>query len=287
MHKHDDALITALAEGTIESGSAAAAEAEVAGCARCSAELDAQRSALAALSVLPAASLSDEERSRLRSSVAHALGLPTAAPEPRRERVRRPVPWGAIAVAGLALGAVMVAVPMAGLLNTADDGAATLEMAATTSAASEADRAGGADLDSFDEDNAGDAVPEESQLAEAPTTFDAEGTTGAAATTTTVPAAATTVAETTTTVAETTTTLPVTVDELAALLATGGTEDIVANERSAPCRAEARSALADGVRSLGPSIEVDGAPGIAYLSADGGSVVVLSPSDCSVLATLP
>lgn len=132
MNRYDPDLIAALAAGSLDPTEAAALEAQIAADPRASAELAAHRIALDAIHRSPTPLLSAAERTELRRAVAAALHLeaaaaPAAAPERRR------VAWRPLAVAA-ALAALVVAVPLFGLLSVGDDQATMTTMAlATTS----------------------------------------------------------------------------------------------------------------------------------------------------------
>jgi hypothetical protein len=130
MHSHDLDLIAALAEGTLEANAAASAEAEINACARCSADLAGHRTALAAIASATPLALTEHEASTLRAAVADAIGLAAVAassPPPKRR-----IPWGAIALAGASLAAIVAAVPLLGLLSTSGDGDTATDIVAAT-----------------------------------------------------------------------------------------------------------------------------------------------------------
>jgi hypothetical protein len=120
MTRFDPETIAALAEGRLEAADAAELERELGADPEAAAELAAQRKALEALGRLPAASLRDDERTRLRSSVADALGL-APAPAPAPQPPRRRIPWPTVAVAAASLVAIVAIVPATGLLSTGGD----------------------------------------------------------------------------------------------------------------------------------------------------------------------
>lgn len=126
MTRYDPDLIAALAEGTLDPEDAARVEREIADNPAALAELEAQRTALTALSEATDAQLTELERTTMRAAIADALGLveheTAASPAaPRR------VPWGAVAVAGAALAGLVAVVPVVGLLNTGGDDAGSTE----------------------------------------------------------------------------------------------------------------------------------------------------------------
>jgi len=138
MTRFDPELIAALAEGRLPPEEAAEAERVVSADPAAAAELEAQRAALTALGRLPSATLSDAERTRLRSAVAEAIGL-ASAPAPAPAPARRRIPWPAVAVAALSLVAVVAIVPQTGLLTTGGDDASTTTFAIAGEAPNETD----------------------------------------------------------------------------------------------------------------------------------------------------
>jgi hypothetical protein len=111
VHHHDPDRIMALAAGTLPQAEARFAASEVAGCPRCSADLDQQRIALTALAALvddPAAALTDLESRRLRRALHDELGLAPAAPAEAARR--RGFSWGPL----VAVAAVFLAVVVGG-----------------------------------------------------------------------------------------------------------------------------------------------------------------------------
>jgi hypothetical protein len=97
MHEHDQELIMALAEGTLDTAAATAAETALAGCDECVRDLELQRVAIEALHDSPAVYLSATESARLHKALKDELSLAAAV-------TRRPnVAWGRWA--GLAMGA--------------------------------------------------------------------------------------------------------------------------------------------------------------------------------------
>jgi hypothetical protein len=149
MHKHDPDLIMALAEGQLSASDASQAAADVATCAECSADLEAQRIALEALHGAPTITLTKAERQRLRSSLRTELGL-TEAPAPvpaapHRPRRRWSLGW-ALGGAAAVLVAVLAIAPALRLISAGDyDDAADLVAAdsTTTTVASESAPAAG------------------------------------------------------------------------------------------------------------------------------------------------
>lgn len=127
MPRYDPDTIAALAEGRLDSEEAARLEREIANDPAARAELEAHRTALAALGAAPALLLTEIERAGLRASVADTLGLaqPAAATTPTTRRV----PWGSLGIAAAALFGLVAVVPVVGLLNTGGDDAADTALA--------------------------------------------------------------------------------------------------------------------------------------------------------------
>lgn len=162
MTDFDHELIAALAEGTLPADEAADLEARIGADPAASAELEAQRVALAAIAAAPAPQLDDLERMRLHRSVAAELDLvlPQPAASPRRRRWS--VNWSALATAAAVLLGVALAAPLLSLLNTSGSSDAT-----TTVAAEAADEAAREDLQSATLDAAAETLPAEDDLAAA------------------------------------------------------------------------------------------------------------------------
>lgn len=135
MHRFDPDTIAALAEGRLPAEEAARLEREIAADPGARAELEAHRTALAALAGASALTLTELERAGLRASIADAIGLvepaAAAAAAPRR------VPWGSLGIAAVALFGLIAVVPVVGLLNTSggDDAGTALAPAASTTEA--------------------------------------------------------------------------------------------------------------------------------------------------------
>jgi hypothetical protein len=117
MHRHDDDIIAALAEGSIEPDRAAEVEATVLADPEAASALRAQREAIEAARAAGPVLMSAAERSALRGRVADRLGLEAAHPAaatPGRARRR----LAAIAVSATALIAVLAITPLVGMLST-------------------------------------------------------------------------------------------------------------------------------------------------------------------------
>ncbi|MDJ0923582.1 MAG: hypothetical protein QNJ77_03390 [Acidimicrobiia bacterium] len=124
MHEHDQELIMALAEGTLDPAAAARAEIELAGCDECLRDLELQRVALATLAEAPDVYLTATESARLHERLHQELRVPDA-------QVARPRPsaawgrWAALAAGAAALFlAVFMVVPS--MLGGSDDSADTV-----------------------------------------------------------------------------------------------------------------------------------------------------------------
>lgn len=109
MHEHDQELIMALADGTLETTAAVAAEAALAGCDECLRDLELQRVAIEALDNAPAVYLSATESAQLHETLKDELSMIPPAPVTRSSNVA----WGrwaglAMGAAAMFLGAVLV-----------------------------------------------------------------------------------------------------------------------------------------------------------------------------------
>jgi hypothetical protein len=117
MHRHDFDLIAALADGSLEDESRARALVDE--CETCRGEYESQRTMLEALKALPAASMSDDERSRLHRDVLTAM-----TEQPRADvAAEKRSPWlrWAYAVAGVFIVAGVVgAITQLGAFNAGD-----------------------------------------------------------------------------------------------------------------------------------------------------------------------
>jgi len=137
MHQHDQELIMALAEESLDPEAARAARDEVASCRQCTADLELQQFALNALEGVPEAQLTEMESARLRRDLRTELGLtkPTAS-EPSRKRRRMPL--AALGTAAAVLVAVVVVGPgldlIGGSSEPASDATIVADAPATTTA---------------------------------------------------------------------------------------------------------------------------------------------------------
>lgn len=164
MHKHDLDLIAEYAAGTLEDESAARALVE--SCDRCAQEYLAQGSALAALSAIGPAQMTEHERSRLHRDLWTELRSPVAtAPAPRAN------PWWQSWAFGSA-AFILVAVSLVGVMENFGGGDAAETFNET---AAELDSgADGSGESRSDEDLAGGEEPGEESLAPDVTTAAAE-----------------------------------------------------------------------------------------------------------------
>ena len=150
MTDYDQDRIADLVSGSLDPAEAAALEAEIARDPRAAAELAAQRFARDALRATPAPVLSADERAELHRAVAAALHL-DESPQPVATTTRRRVPWRPLAVAAATLAALVVAVPLFGLLSVGDNEAAmtTIALEATTEARDTAVATAGDEAENF------------------------------------------------------------------------------------------------------------------------------------------
>ena len=105
MHKHDQEIVMALAERSLDPEAATQAAAEIAGCSDCARDLELQRIALEAIADAPAVYLTATESARLHDRLHRELGA--AVPAPRRNRGT--VVWGRWVGAALGTAAVFLA----------------------------------------------------------------------------------------------------------------------------------------------------------------------------------
>lgn len=264
MPDHD--LIAALAEGRLDPREAQDAERSIAADPEAAEVLAAHRRALSALGALQPATLTETERDQLRNSVAGAVGL-DLTPEPV---VRRRAPWAAISVAAATLAALVAVVPLAGLLTGSGD--------------STADTLGVAEVDDTARTQSGSIVGE-SDLESAPAQDSLDGA-----------EVSTTAAATVSAPAGEEARVP---DELSTWIATFAEspsspdlEDAVfeATEETG-CVSQAEELLDTGE---GPLLVVellysDGQALIFFTTVEDmvATLAAFSPTDCSLLATIP
>jgi len=302
MHKHDQDLIAAIAEGTLDAESAAAAAAGLEGCAICSADLKAQQAAIAAIATAPPVAMTAAESAGLRTAVADAIGMqlspsPVAAPRSRR------TPWGAIAVAAASLAGIIAVVPALGLLSGGSDDASTAATSAVAFDAAEDEasaqtREVGAleEAAGFDDAETASAAPTEPTVIADTTTATAE-----AIATTTVPAAAAVTEQSSTSTGEpgtgeTPEGANLTADNEAEIKdlfdagpVAGYTAPTEQDDRAGlACSAEAEQQFGNEYIYIDlPAGLDDGRKVVLYAAADWSVLAAFDLADCSLVLTLP
>ncbi|MET0832289.1 MAG: hypothetical protein ABWY62_07890 [Acidimicrobiia bacterium] len=159
MHHHDPDRIMALVAGTLSDAEARLVAAEVGDCEQCSADLDHQRIALAALTALvddPATALTELESRRLRRVIADQLTPVADAPAKGPEVAGRSgLPWGPL----VAVAAVFVALVVGGnairSLSPGDDDDASAEIVAADTATTATQSSEAPTAEALTEDTAG------------------------------------------------------------------------------------------------------------------------------------
>ena len=147
MHEHDQDIIMALAEGSLDPEASARAEAAILACDECRADFELQRIALDALHDAPAVYLTATESAHLHDQLRRELQVSPAAPS--RHRLRPA--WGRWVALAAGTAAVFLAAFLVrpNVLGGGDDSAETvafdqaadeadMERTATTAAAAEA-----------------------------------------------------------------------------------------------------------------------------------------------------
>jgi len=272
MPRFDPDTIAALAEGRLDPERAKELEREVAADPAAAAELAAHRLVLGITASSPTPTLTADERTLMRASIASALGLEQPQPG-MAEATHRRIPWAAISVAAAALVGLVAIAPLANLLSTGGDDAAT-------------------SLGAFYEST----TTQPAGVSEADASLSAEGTTSgseeppmtsvAAATTTT--AAATTMADTTRDLVDAAE-IEARVRELFDGTQTAGT-DPKTPEDDDPCLAEGKEFL-DDTSVLTLTFDADnGISVIVFYTVDAEGMVEAvgyDSADCSVLVTIP
>lgn len=294
MHSHDPDLVAALADGSLGREQAAAAEADVAACARCSADLEAQRTALNAIATAEVPRLSATEIASLRAAVAAAVDIEPLA-RPAATAPRR-ISWPAIGLAAAALAGIVAVVPVLGLLSTSGEDTAdtalpfAAEMEEATgdpdarsnpAAELEAQDAGGDSLGAAAEESSDDG--EEGVMAATPET---PPSTVPAGTSTTAAAATTEAAADTTAVLD-----PIEgTAGLGRILADGDVDAYVAvgEADDGTCREAAAAELgADPARLSVPLVLSDGTELLVFVDADRARAAGFDAGDCSLQVTAP
>lgn len=292
MHNHDQDLIAALAEGTLDGAAAAAASADIAGCSTCSADLAAQRTAIVAMAGVSPVALTAAESARLRSAVASAIGIeptPTPVSAPRARRT----PWGAIAIAAASLAGIVGVVPVIGLLSQgSNDSAAATTFAAVALPGAENGTTSQQREAGFGDDT--DVLEEAALGAAAPTETDMDGdvtdqvTTAAVGTTVTISST-----QTLTEGAPAAALVLVGEDAIRDLYAAGPKEEYFAYGKQVDRADLACSGAAE--RELGnepfyidvPATLEDGLPVVLYTDAGWTKLVAFDTADCAVALVLP
>ena len=133
IHEHNQEIILALAEGTLDEVAAAAAEAELAECAECTHDLEMQRLALAVLDDAPEVYLTATESSRLHEALKRDLTGIKPVPAPRRSTVA----WGRwlSVFAGTAAVFLVVFMLLPNVMGGGDDSSSDMTFAAATDSA--------------------------------------------------------------------------------------------------------------------------------------------------------
>ena len=287
MKDSDRDLIAALADGSLPPEEAAALEARMAGDPAATAELEAQRTALAALSAAGPARLTDAERTELRRTLTDQLGLETEPAPTVTSRRRWRFNWAAVTVAAAAVFAIAIIAPLTNLLSTS----------------------GSDDAAEFAPVEASEELDAEAALTEPTVAADVGGsgltnrTTGGDAPATT--AAATTVAESEDAFEES----AAPPDALLAIPDAGAvglvdlegfldrlllrqdglSDDAVDLAASAPCEVEATAEAPEELRPLLPltTLRVDDAPAVVWGNitdpAQGRYVVTLTVDECTAV----
>jgi hypothetical protein len=195
MHEHDQEIIMALAEGTLDDAAAAAATAAIAACVECSADLDLQRLALAALDDVPDVYLTAVESARLHDALKSELVGAKTPPI----RAGQPFAWGRwLPVAGVAAVLLVAIVSLPTLFgggfsdDAGDETVAAVETTAASADVAETTAAPSADALSPSRDDDGAAALE---MAAEDLEDSLTATTASAETTTTMAAPETTTSD--------------------------------------------------------------------------------------------
>lgn len=118
MAKHDDDLISALAEGTLDEAHAADVEAAISRDPAAAKVLADHRRALALVRGAPAVTMTEEERATLHAAITTALNIDPGTVDPQVARPsRRRLAWPVLVTSAAVLVAVIAAVPIFGLLT--------------------------------------------------------------------------------------------------------------------------------------------------------------------------
>ena len=159
MHEHDQEIIMALAEGSLDPAAADAAEAAIAACAECTADLELQRFALSSLDEIDTPYLTATESADLHRTLRRELSL--ERPQPKQKR--KGFAWGRwVPAVGLAAVFLAAVAALPSMLGGSDDDSADMTMAAeATTAAPETTAAASMDEGVYELDvAAGEAAPQ-------------------------------------------------------------------------------------------------------------------------------
>jgi len=291
MHNHDQDLIAALAEGTLDTAAAAAATADIAGCSICSADLAAQRVAVVAIAGASPVAMTAAESARLRSAVASAIGIESSPAKVPSARARH-TPWGSIAIAAASLAGIIGVVPVLGLLTQGSDDGAAATTAAAVAFEAPGNDAGTQPREEGLLDQAG-GLEDTEMAATAPTESDMAGdiTTPASAeaTETTTTAAMTTIVE-----AAPAAPLPLAgEDAIRDLFAAGPEEKYLAygeqvDRAQLACRGAAETELGNDPSFVDvPATLDDGRMVVLYTDSGWTKLVAFDAEDCAVALVLP
>ena len=125
MHEHDQEIVMALAEGSLDPEAAARAGAQIGTCAECSRDLEMQRIALDALEEAPAVYLTATESARLHDRLHRELGVAAARPASTRASFAW-ARWTGLAFGAAAVLLAIFVVGPAMLGGGSDDSADTI-----------------------------------------------------------------------------------------------------------------------------------------------------------------
>ncbi|NND03450.1 MAG: hypothetical protein HKN91_11745 [Acidimicrobiia bacterium] len=159
MHQHDQDLIMALAEGSLDEEAATAARAEVEACRECARDLELQTFAFEALHSMPDAHLTEFESAGLRRNLRNELGVFKEEIQFEPSKKRRRFPIAAFGTAAAVLIAVVAIAPRLSLVGGGDSAdTVALESAPATTAAAQFDAQAGLP-EGGAEDNLATAAP--------------------------------------------------------------------------------------------------------------------------------
>lgn len=134
MHEHDQEIIMALAEGTLDDVAKATAETAISGCDECTQDLELQRLALSVLAEAPAVYMTATESSQLHASLKKELTGLRTAPVPTKSQFA----WSRwLSVAAGTAAVFLVVFMVLPNINTGDDDSAADMTTAAAAAATE------------------------------------------------------------------------------------------------------------------------------------------------------